>query len=41
MVKREVLGAEVKLVSMLPHGYVGLSRNVKGKEKTGTACRVG
>lgn len=41
IVKREVLGEEVKLVSMQPCGYEGLAQNVKGKKKTATASRVG
>lgn len=29
------------LVSIQPHGKVGLVRNVKGKRKSAAACRIG
>lgn len=41
MVKWEVLGAEVMLVSMKPHGNVGLAQNAKGRKKSAAACRMG
>lgn len=40
-VKCEVLGAEVVLVSMKPHGNVDLARNAKGRKESAAACRTG